>query len=116
MNQAILLENILDFRNKSRPRSNKDKEKKQNTLDNINALYEGRELILNAFGSGIFPMKEKQGKGLNILTPKQMHQRLPIALAQEKHVMHPRTYQMKSGKSYIICLEQEKLLKKCAAI
>ena len=28
MNQAILLENILDFRNKSRPRSNKDKEKK----------------------------------------------------------------------------------------
>ena len=30
--------------------------------------------------------------------------------------MHPRTYQMKSGKSYIICLEQEKLLKKCAAI
>ena len=84
MNQAILLENILDFRNKSRPRSNKDKEKKQNTLDNINALYEGRELILNAFGSGIFSMKEKQGKGLNILTPKQMLQRLPIALAQEK--------------------------------
>ena len=28
MKQAILLENILDFRNKSRPRSNKDKEKK----------------------------------------------------------------------------------------
>ena len=28
MKQAILLENILDFINKSRPRSNKDKEKK----------------------------------------------------------------------------------------
>ena len=27
-------------------------------------------------------MKEKQGKGLKILTPKQMLQRLPIALAQ----------------------------------
>ena len=29
-------------------------------------------------------MKEKQGKGLKILTPKQMLQRLPIALAQVK--------------------------------
>ena len=29
-------------------------------------------------------MKEKQGKGLKMLTPKQMLQRLPIALAQVK--------------------------------
>ena len=29
-------------------------------------------------------MKEKQGKGLRILTPKQMLQRLPLALAQVK--------------------------------
>ena len=29
-------------------------------------------------------MKEKQGKGLNILTPKQMLQRLPIDLTQVK--------------------------------
>ena len=29
-------------------------------------------------------MKETQGKGLKILTPKQMLQRLPIALAQLK--------------------------------
>ena len=29
-------------------------------------------------------MKEKQGKGLKILTPKHMLQRLPIALAQVK--------------------------------
>ena len=28
--------------------------------------------------------KETKGTGLNILTPKQMHQRLPIALAQVK--------------------------------
>ena len=28
--------------------------------------------------------KSKHGKGLKILTPKQMFQRLPIALSQEK--------------------------------
>ena len=55
--------------------------KKRNTFESLNALYEGRELILNAFSSDIFPMKEKQGKGLRILTPKQMLQRLPLALA-----------------------------------
>ena len=37
----------------------------------MNALYEGRELILDAFRSAIFSMKQKQGKGLKILTPKQ---------------------------------------------
>ena len=50
----------------------------------MNAPYEGRKSILNAFRNGIFPMKEKQGKGLKLLTPKQMLQRLPIALAQVK--------------------------------
>ena len=43
-----------------------------------------RELTLNAFKKGIFPIKEKQRKGLKILTPKQMSQRLAIALAQVK--------------------------------
>ena len=37
---------------------------------------------LNAFKSGMFPLKPSQGKGLKILTPKQMFQRLRIALAQ----------------------------------
>ena len=43
-----------------------------------------RELILNAFRSGISSLKEKQGRGLKILTPKEMLQRLPISLAQLK--------------------------------
>ena len=30
----------------------------------------------------MFPLKPSQGKGLKILTPKQMFQRLPIALTQ----------------------------------
>ena len=49
-------------------------------------------MTLNAFRSGLFPIKEKQGKRrpsdlatqLKILTPKQILQRLPIALAQVK--------------------------------
>ena len=41
-------------------------------------------MALNAFRSGTFPIKEKNLKGLKILTTKQMHQRLPIALAQVK--------------------------------
>ena len=83
MKQTNLLKNIENFSNKSRPRSKKEKEKKK-TFDSINALYEGRELILNAFRSGIIPIKETQGKGLKTLTLKQMLQRLPIALAQAK--------------------------------
>ena len=43
-----------------------------------------RELILNAFKSRIFSIKETQGKRLKILTPKQRLQRLPMALAQVK--------------------------------
>ena len=58
--------------------------KKRNTFDSVNALYEGRELTLNALKSWIFSTNETQGKGLKILSPKQMLQRLPIALAQVK--------------------------------
>ena len=50
----------------------------------LNALYEGRELTLNAFRSGIFPIKATQRHGLKILSPKQMLQRLSIALALVK--------------------------------
>ena len=34
--------------------------KKINTFESVNALYEGRELILNAFRNGIFPIKKRQ--------------------------------------------------------
>ena len=55
------------------------------------ALFEDRERVLDAFESKIFPIKTKdsgyldlQPSNLKILTPKQMLQRLPIALAQIK--------------------------------
>ena len=50
------------------------------------ALFEGREMVLTAFKSGIFQVsKESQESvGLKILTSNQMLKRLPIALAQVK--------------------------------
>ena len=72
----------------------------KNTFDSVSALCEGGELTLNAFRSGIFPIKGTKVKErlsdlarvtkvsdrtrLKILTPKQILQRLPIALAQVK--------------------------------
>ena len=67
-------------------------------LDSVRALVKGRELMYNAFRSGIFHRLEKsqEGEGANemsrvnaserlkILTPNQMLKRLPIALAQVK--------------------------------
>ena len=49
--------------------------------------------------------KQQKGKGLKILTPKQILQRLPIALVQKQVI------QLKSVKSNILCIEQNKLLK-----
>ena len=56
------------------------------------ALYEDQELILNAFKSGIFPIKARKDKGLKILTPKQMLQRLPIVFAEVKAGNTPKIY------------------------
>ena len=57
----------------------------------MHAFFDGREGILDAFESKIFPIKT-EGTGflnfdhskLKILTPKQKLQRLPIDLAQVK--------------------------------
>ena len=65
-------------------RTTEDKNKKRNTLEKVNALYEGRELTINAFKSGILLIKSTQGNGLKMLIPKQMLQRLPIDLGQVK--------------------------------
>ena len=84
MDQINLLENMIKFNNKSRRKPKEVKGKKINNFDSVNAVYEGQELTLNAFISGIFPIKEKQEKRLKILTPKRMLERLQIALAQVK--------------------------------
>ena len=62
-------------------------------IDNFENLYKSREEIINFFRDYVEMLSdanynakqdETKGKGLKILTPKQMLQRLPIALAQVK--------------------------------
>ena len=48
MDQSNLLKNWEELSEKSKPRTKKGKDKK-NAFESVNALYEGRELILNAF-------------------------------------------------------------------
>ena len=45
---------------------------------------EGREFVWNAFESGIFLVKSAQVKGVKMLTPQQMLEKLPVALEQVK--------------------------------
>ena len=52
--QAAFIEYILNFNNKIKPRSDKDSNKKNDVFGSAINLYEGRELDLNAFKSGIF--------------------------------------------------------------
>ena len=63
------------------------------TIKNVKNLYDSRQKIIDLFNNyskikseSIYRSKhgETKGKGLKILTPKQMLQRLPIALAQVK--------------------------------
>ena len=77
---------------KKRDRKAVKKDKKiKIACDNLHKFYDGREMVLNSFKSGIFPTKFKgfgilntDNPKLKILTPKQMLKRFPIALAQVK--------------------------------
>ena len=57
---------------------------KKNAFKTAINLYEGWELVINTFNNGLVQLKSTTWTGLKILTPKQMLQRLPIALAQIK--------------------------------
>ena len=85
--QNKLLEHIEEFNRSIRPRNLELKELKKEVLDSALALIQGREMVLKAFQSGIFPRSkesQEEGEELKILTPNQMLKRLPIALAQIK--------------------------------
>ena len=60
------------------------KKNKTKILSTAKNLYDRRELVINAFKSGLFPLKSTTETGLKILTIKQLLQRLPIALAEVK--------------------------------
>ena len=72
-------------------KGNKNHEQEK-ILANLNILFNGRNeaiSFINGYGSMILETKKRaeeqtKGAGLKVLTPKQMLQRLPIALAQVK--------------------------------
>ena len=85
----------------------------KSAINIIETLCESREKVLKLFDdysriASEAKYKTKYG-GLKILTPKQILQRLPIALAQVKE---GNTSENLSGKSYILCIKNKKLLKK----
>ena len=55
---------------------------------------------------------ETKGTGLKILTPKQMLQRLPIALAQVKAGNNSESLLNEIEQIVILCINQSKSLKK----
>ena len=79
---------IKKINDKTRPQALKKKQIKEATLNSLNNFYDAREMVLNGFKSKIF-LTKSTGTGLfntdnsklKILSPKQMLQRLPIALA-----------------------------------
>ena len=86
LEQANLLAHVQDFLKKTKPQDPEQKKMKSDVLNSMRALVKERELMYNAFRSGIFHrlQKSQKGEGLKILTPNQMLKRLPIALAQVK--------------------------------
>ena len=102
--QTRLKDDVDIFKEYRKPKESVKKEKRALTIKNTIIILKGREKVVNAFQSEIFP-KLKQGKGLKritdrkakvsnlkvlnhkqlkLLTLKQMLQRLPTALAQVK--------------------------------
>ena len=78
----------MSFKKQIKPHNPEKKQKKKDILKNLSAVLEGRERGLDAFERKIFPIKLEitskvwNHSNLEILSPKQILQRLPIALAQ----------------------------------
>ena len=90
-------------------------------INNLEKFYNSREEVLNFFRDCVEMLadanynakqNETMEKGLKILTPKQMLQRLPIAHEQVKAGNNSEKLLMKSEKIFILCISQKKLLKK----
>ena len=64
--KTIYLKKLVEFYNKSRPRTTEGKDKKIDTYESEYTLYKGRELILNTFKNWIFPIKTTKCAGQDI--------------------------------------------------
>ena len=67
---------------------------------------------MNAFKSGLFPLKSSTGTRIKILTPKKMLQRFPIALAQVKAWNNSESLLKEIRQIVYLCINQKKSLKK----
>ena len=118
--QTDLLVEIMSFRKNTKPKGQEKKEKeKQIVLENLYNFFEVREKILDAFESKIPLTKSKGGGILNpdhskliILTYKQILQKLPTALAQVKAGNNSESLLNEIRKMFILCINQNKSLKK----
>ena len=79
----------LDYIRQGNPKNRSQEQ--QNTIFEIENLYKSRQDVIEMFNNyarkisgSIYESKQQKGTGLKILTPNQMLQRLPIALAQIK--------------------------------
>ena len=89
--QEKLLDEIIYFHKKTKPKNGRKKQEKEDVIKNLRNFYNGRKKVINAFDSKIFPIKtkgtgylESKPSSFKILTPNQMFKRLPIALVQIK--------------------------------
>ena len=89
--QSDLADQINNFIKETRPKNYDKKQDKKIVTKNLRNFLKAREMVLHGFKNKIF-LTKSTGTGLfntdnsklKILTPKQMLQRLPIALAQVK--------------------------------
>ena len=87
------------------------------TIENIKNLSKSRQKVVDLFNNFARNRYEsiyetKHGKGLKILTPKQMLQRLPIALAQVKADNNSESLLNEIRQIVYYCINQKKSLKK----
>lgn len=75
---------IAEFNSRNKPRTKKAKRNNEHSMKSAYALYNGKEIGLKAFKSGIFPLKPIQRAGIETLLTEKMLQRLPMELAQEE--------------------------------
>ena len=81
---------------------------------NIKLFYKARNEAIKFYDDYSSMMPEAKGRATKT-TPKQMLQRLLIALALLLLIIQ-KFYQMKSGKLSILCINQNKSLKKYTII
>ena len=98
-------------------RDPKDKSPEQKkTINNIKNLCNSREKVVQMFNDYANNMSKniyesKQGTELEILTPKQMIQRLPLGLAQIKVDNNSKNL-LNDIRLFTLCINQKKLPKK----